>query len=79
MQGLITVEKLALHLPVAEVELPLRSTVQALPVRAPPARKRTAQFRMPATKHSCHKIANFSRQRLHDVYLSKSPGMSFNH
>ena len=65
--GSVTVKKLTLHLPVAEVEPPLRPTAQALPVRAPPARKRTAELRMPATKHSRYKMANFSRQRLHDV------------
>lgn len=75
--GSVTVKKLTLHFPVAQVELPLCATAQAFPVRAPPARKRTAKFRMPATKHSRHKTANFSRKRLHYLYLSKSPEMSF--
>jgi hypothetical protein len=34
---------------------------------------------MPAAKYPCHKIANFSRQRLHDVYLSKSPEIVSTH
>ena len=28
---------------------------------------------MPTTKYPSHNIADFARQRLHDIYLSKCP------
>jgi len=74
---LITVKKLTLHFPVAEVEPALRTAAQALPIRAPPARKRPAELSVPASKHPTHQTTDFSTQRLHDIYLSKSPKIRF--
>ena len=71
--GSVTVKKLTLHFPVPEIKLPLRSAIQALPIRAPPARKRPTEFRVPTTEHPSYKTADFSRQRLHDVLPLEIP------
>src|SRR5688500_6348587 len=58
-QGRIAVKEIALHLPVAEIEPSLRSTIQTRPVRAAVARERTAEFAMAATKNPRHQPPDF--------------------
>jgi hypothetical protein len=76
---LVTVKKLTFHLPGSQMESSLCATVQTLSISAPPARERPAELPVPTTKHPCYQIADFSRQRLHDNYLLKSPEIRFNH
>ena len=68
--------KLALHLPIAEIELPLRATVETSAISSAFAGKRTAELPVPAAKYSCYETCDFYCQRLHDLYLSKSPELS---
>ena len=77
--GLVLVKELTLHLPITHVEPPLRPTAQTSSIRPVFARERPAKIEMPATKHPRYKIAKFSSQRLHDVYLSKSTEVSSRH
>jgi hypothetical protein len=65
--GLALVKELPLHLPVAQVELPLRATAQAGSIGSAFAGERPAELCMPTTKYSRYKIANFSSKCLHDV------------
>jgi len=54
----LAVIEIPLHLPVAEIELPLRATIQTRPVRAAVSGKGTAHLRMTTTKHPGHQTAN---------------------
>src|SRR6185503_2583185 len=76
---LVTVKKLTFHLPGAQMESSLCAAAQTLSISAPPARERSAELPVPTTKHPCYQIADFSRQRLHDIYLLKSPKIRFIH
>jgi hypothetical protein len=58
-QGRIAVKEISVHLPVAEIELSLSSTIQTRPVSAAVARERTAEFAVPATKNPRHQSPDF--------------------
>ena len=73
--GLAVIE-VTLHLPVAQVEVPLCATMQTRTISAPTVRKRAAEVRVPATKYSRHEIANLChispRVRIGLVCLTRS-------
>jgi hypothetical protein len=54
--GLAVIE-VTMRLPIAQIELSLRSTMQAGTIRAPTMRERAAHVRVPATEYSRHEIA----------------------
>jgi hypothetical protein len=54
--GLAVIE-VTMRLPIAQIELSLRSTMQACTIRAPTMRERAAHVRVPATEYSRHEIA----------------------
>src|SRR5688572_16898437 len=55
----VAVKEVALHLPVAEIEPSLRSTIQTRPISAAFARERTTEFAMAATKNPRHQTPDF--------------------
>src|SRR5687768_14554203 len=58
-QGGVAVKEVAVHLPVAEIEPSLSSTIQTGPISTAFARERTTEFAMAATKNSRHQTPDF--------------------
>jgi hypothetical protein len=70
----VAVIEVALHLPLAKIELALGATVEARTIRATPTRKRAAEFAVAAAKHSRHEIpdSSFYLTSLHRLHLSQN-------